>query len=156
MSLPRVTPVVVRTATEPDLLHDDVGGRAGEYRPQLSAVLRSANGVVFVAEVDGDIVGRVTVDTTYGDADISGFVVAKRLRRHGIGSTLMDAAEAEAQAQRCSRIRLSVAKGNGGALALYDARGYERIGENFSAGLRSKGVVIHAPEPVWEMVKPVG
>lgn len=147
--------MVVRTATEPDLLHADVGGPAGEYRPQLSAVLNTVNARVLVAEVDGDIVGRVTVDTTYRDADISGFVVAQRSRRQGIGSTLMDAAEAEARERMCSRIRLSVAKGNVGALALYAARGYERIGENFSAGLRSRGIVIHAPEPVWEMVKPI-
>jgi ribosomal protein S18 acetylase RimI-like enzyme len=150
-----VTPVVVRTATEPDLFHADVGGPAGEYRPQLSAVLRSVNGRVLVAEIDGDIVGRVTIDTTHGDAEISGFVVAQRCRRQGIGSTLMDAAESEARTRECSGVRLTVAKHNVGALALYAARGYERVGEAFSAGLRSRGVVIHVPEPVWEMVKPV-
>ena len=136
MPLPGVTPVVVRTATEPDLVHADVGGPAGEYRPQLSAVLQSVNGLVLVAE-------------------ISGFVVAQRYRRQGIGSTLMDAAEAQARDRVCTRVRLTVAKDNLGALALYAARGYERVGEAFSAGLRSRGIVIHPPEPVWEMVKPV-
>lgn len=150
-----MTPVVVRTATEPDLVHADVGGPAGEYRPQLSAVLQSVNGLVLVAEIDGDIVGRVTIDTTRGHAEISGFVVAQRYRRQGIGSTLMDAAEAQARDRVCTRVRLTVAKDNLGALALYAARGYERVGEAFSAGLRSRGIVIHPPEPVWEMVKPV-
>ena len=147
--------MVVRTATEPDLFHTDVGGPAGEYRPQLSAVLRSANGPVLVAEIDGDIVGRVTVDTTYGDADISGFVVAKRVRRRGIGTDTHGRSRGRGASRMCSGFRLSVAKGNRGALALYAGHGYERVGENFSAGLRSRGIVIHTPEPVWEMVKSI-
>jgi hypothetical protein len=105
-----VTAAFVRPATEPDLFHAHVGGRAGEHRPQLSA---------------------------HGDAEISGLVVAST----------------EAGARACARVRLSVAKDNAAALALYGSRGYERVGESFSAGLRSRGVVIHAPEPVWDMVK---
>jgi ribosomal protein S18 acetylase RimI-like enzyme len=146
---------VVRTANEPDLLHAAVGGTDGEYRPQLLAVLRSANGLVLVAEVEGAIVGRVTVDTTVGDAVISGLVVAARYRRRGIASTLMDAAEAQARARMCARVRLSVAKHNAGALALYAPRGYLRVGEGYSSGLRSRRVVIHAPEPVWDMAKAI-
>jgi ribosomal protein S18 acetylase RimI-like enzyme len=156
MSLPGVTPVVVRAAIERDLLHADVGGAQGEYRPQLSAVMRSPTAVVLVAEIDGEPVGRITVDTTYDDAGVSGFVVAGHRRRQGIGTTLMDAAEAEALKQECDRLRLTVAKDNAPALELYARRGYERVGEAFSTGLRSPaGVVIHAPEPVWEMIKPV-
>ena len=37
----------------------------------------AATAVVLVAEIDGELVGRITVDTTYADADISGFVVAE-------------------------------------------------------------------------------
>jgi ribosomal protein S18 acetylase RimI-like enzyme len=156
MSAAGVTPVVVRAATEGDLLHTWVGGAHGEYRPQLSAVMRSPTAVVLIAEINGEPVGRVTVDTTYADAGVSGFVVAARWRRHGVGTTLMDAAEAEALKQECDRLRLTVAKDNGPALALYARRGYERAGEAFSTGLRSPtGVVIHDPEPVWEMIKPV-
>jgi ribosomal protein S18 acetylase RimI-like enzyme len=156
MSLSGVTPVVVRAAIEPDLLHTDVGGAHGEYRPQLSAAMRRTTAVVLVAEIDGEPVGRITVDTRYADAGVSGFVVAAHRRRQGIGTTLMDAGEAEAAEQECHRLRLAVAKNNTPALALYDRRGYERVREAFSAGLRSPtGVVIHAPEPVWEMIKPV-
>jgi ribosomal protein S18 acetylase RimI-like enzyme len=151
-----VTPVVVRAASDRDLLHTDVGGAQGEYRPQLSAVMRSATAVVLVAQIDGEPVGRITVDTTYADAGVSGFVVAPNRRRQGIGTTLMDAAEAEALQQECERLRLTVAKHNAAALALYAERGYERVGEAFSTGLRSPtGVVIHEPGPVWEMIKPV-
>ena len=156
MSLSGVTPVVIRAAIDADLLHANIGGAAGEYRAQLAAVMRSATAVVLIAEVEGEPVGRVTVDTTRVDADVSGFVVAEHRRRQGIGATLMDAAEAEALKQECDRVRLTVAKDNVAALALYDARGYERVGEAFSTGLRSPtGVRIHEPEPVWEMVKPV-
>ena len=68
----------------------------------------------------------------------------------------MDAAEAAAQQEGCERVRLTVAKDNVAALALYADRGYRQVGESFSTGLRSGGVVIHAPEPVWEMVKRFG
>ena len=133
-----------------------IGGPAGEYRPQLSAVISSHTGLVLVAELDGEIVGRITLGTNGHDGDISGFVVIKRSRRQGIGTVLMDAAEEEAARRGCARLRLTVAKSNAGALALYAARGYQRVAQGMSAGLRTpQGVVVHAPEPVWEMIKPV-
>jgi ribosomal protein S18 acetylase RimI-like enzyme len=149
-------PVVVRVASERDLRHPDIGGPAGEYRPQLSAIMRGRGGVVLVGEVHGEIVGRITVTMNAREADISGFVVTELSRRQGIGTTMIEAAEAEARRRGCTQIRLSVAKENPGALALYAGRGYERVGEGRSAGLRSsQGVVIHEPEPVWRMIKPV-
>jgi ribosomal protein S18 acetylase RimI-like enzyme len=155
MSSARVT-VVVRVANERDLCHPDVGGPAGEYRPQLSAIMRGRGGVVLVGEVRGEIVGRITVTMNAREADISGFIVTERSRRQGIGTTMIEAAEAEARRRGCTEIRLTVAKQNPGALALYAARGYERVGEGRSAGLRSpEGVVIHESEPVWRMIKPV-
>jgi ribosomal protein S18 acetylase RimI-like enzyme len=151
-----MTGIVVRAANKHDLGHPDVGGPAGEYRPQLSAVMRSGAGVVLVGELDGEIVGRITVTTTARQADISGFVVSEVSRRQGIGTTLIEAAEAEARRRGCTQVRLTVAKENPQALALYLGRGYERVGEGRSAGLRTReGAIIHAPEPVWRMIKPV-
>jgi ribosomal protein S18 acetylase RimI-like enzyme len=118
--------------------------------------MRGAGGVVFVGELDGQIVGRITVTTAARQADISGFVVSEVSRRQGIGTTLIDAAETEARRRGCTEVRLSVAKQNPDALALYLRRGYERVGEGRSTGLRTReGTVIHAPEPVWRMIKPV-
>jgi ribosomal-protein-alanine N-acetyltransferase len=149
-------PVVVRVADEHDLRHAEVGGPAGEYRPQLAAVMRARAGVVLVGEIQGEIVGRITVTTTARDADISGFVVAETSRRRGVGTTMIEAAEGEARRRGCTQVRLTVAKENPAALALYAGRGYERVGEGRSAGLRSAdGVVIHEPEPVWRMIKAV-
>ena len=151
-----MTAVVVRVADERDLQHPDVGGPAGEYRPQLSAIMRAREGVVLVGELGGEIVGRVTVVTSGRGADISGFVVSELRRRQGIGTTILEAAEAEARRRGCTEVRLTVAKENPGALALYIGCGYERVGEGRSAGLRTpEGVVVHEPEPVWRMVKPV-
>jgi ribosomal protein S18 acetylase RimI-like enzyme len=83
-------------------------------------------------------------------------VVSEVSRRQGIGTTLIDAAETEARRRGCTEVRLSVAKQNPDALALYLRRGYERVGEGRSAGLRTRdGSVIHEPEPVWRMIKPV-
>ena len=156
MPLPRVNPLSIRPATDVDLFHPDVGGPSGEYRPQLAGVMRSHSGLVLVAEVDGEIVGRITIGTSGSRADISGFVVVKRCRRQGIGTALMDAVEEEARRRGSTRLELTVAKTNEGALALYAARGYERVAQGVSAGLRTpEGVVVHEPEPVWEMVKAV-
>jgi ribosomal protein S18 acetylase RimI-like enzyme len=156
VSSPRVTPVVVRVADERDLQHPDVGGPAGEYRPQLSAVMHASSGVVLVAELDGEIVGRITVTTAARQADISGFIVAEARRRQGLGTALIEAAESEARRRGCTQLRLTVAKENAGAFALYIGRGYERVGEGRSAGLRTReGIEVHAPEPVWRMIKPV-
>ncbi len=107
-----MTEVVVRVATEQDLEIAEIGGRAGEYRPQLAAVMNRGTGAVLVAEIDGAIVGRVTVDTAGRQGDISGFVVVETRRREGIGTLLMDAAEGQAKRRRCRRLRLSVAKDN--------------------------------------------
>ena len=151
-----MNPVAIRAAVDADLDHPAIGGPIGEYRPQLAAVMRSHMGLVLVAEIDGEIVGRITLGTTGNDTDISGFVVIKRCRRQGIGTQLMDAAEAEARRRACTRLRLTVAKDNAGAIALYAARGYEKVAQGVSAGLRTPdGVVVHQPEPVWEMVKPI-
>ena len=118
-----------------------------------SRTARCSDGSPLVAELDGEIVGRITLGTNGHDGDISGFVVIKRSRRQGIGTALMDAAEEEARRRGCARMRLTVAKGNTGALLLYAARGYQRVAQGMSAGLRTpEGVVVHAPEPVWEMV----
>jgi ribosomal protein S18 acetylase RimI-like enzyme len=151
-----VTEAVVRVATDADLSARAVGGVDGEYRPQLAAVMHRGTGAVFVAAIDGDLVGRITIDTAGRQADISGFVVVEARRRQGIGTLLMDAAEAEAKRRRCKRLRLTVAKDNDAAIALYVARGYRRVGEGVSSGLRTpEGRVVLAPEPVWAMVKPV-
>ena len=151
-----MNPVVIRAAMQIDLLHPVIGGPAGEYRPQLSAVMRSHSGSVLVAELDGEIVGRITLGQSGHDGDISGFIVIKRTRRQGIGTTLMDAAEDEARRRGCKRLRLTVAKVNAGAIALYAERGYQRVAQGMSAGLRTpEGVVVHPPEPVWEMTKPI-
>ena len=151
-----MTSVTIRVATEDDLLHAEVGGPIGEYRPQLAAVINRGTGVVLVAFDDDTIVGRITVDAAGRQADISGFVVIETRRREGIGSLLMSAAETEARRRRCKRVRLAVAKDNDGAIALYLGRGYRRVGEGVSAGLRTpEGIVVHRPEPVWSMVKPI-
>jgi ribosomal protein S18 acetylase RimI-like enzyme len=156
VSSARVNSVSVRPGVAADLDDPAIGGPIGEYRPQLAAVMRSDTGLVLVAEVDSEIVGRITLGSTGNDADISGFVVIKRRRRQGIGMTLMDAAEDEARRRGCRRLRLTVAKDNSGAIALYAARGYQRVAQGVSAGLTTpEGVVVHEPEPVWEMIKPV-
>ncbi len=147
----------MRVATEHDLEDPNVGGPAGEYSRQLSAIMRGRGGIVLVGEVGGKIVGRVTITTTGRDAEISGFVVTEPSRRQGIGTRMIEAAEAEARRRGCTDVHLTVAKVNPGAYALYAGRGYERVGESRSPGMRSpEGVVIHEPEPVWRMVKPVG
>jgi GNAT superfamily N-acetyltransferase len=65
---------------------------------------------------------RVPLGSANGSEEdgVGGAASCERFRRQGIGSTLMDAAEAEALKQECDRLRLTVAKDNTAALTLYD------------------------------------
>jgi ribosomal protein S18 acetylase RimI-like enzyme len=146
--------IVVRLGTESDLEKATVGGRHGEYRQELADVLRRERARLLVAEVDGAVVGRITLECADDDAELFGLVVDARRRRRGIGTTLLNAAEAEACRLGCRLVHLTVGKANDGALVLYERRGYRVAGDGESHGLASPtGRVIPEREPVWKMTK---
>ncbi len=144
----------MRLGSESDLANANVGGRHGEYRRELAEVLRCEHARLLVAQVDDAIVGRVTLECAGDEAELFGLVVDAKRRRRGIGTTLLEAAEAEARRLGCRVVRLTVGKANAGALVLYERRGYRVAGEGESHGLASpNGDLVHEREPVWKMTK---
>jgi len=87
---------------------------AGEERRYLRSLRRHRHAAVFVAEIDGTIVGRLSI--------------ARDHRRLGAGTALMEGAERWARGVGVRKIELHVFPHNGPAIALYEGLGYEQEG----------------------------
>jgi ribosomal protein S18 acetylase RimI-like enzyme len=108
---------------------------ADAYLELMFRRCRLFDGSVFVADVDGTVVGFVTVWARYRSAEpdddpgergyVSDLVVSEVHRRRGIGRALLRAAEARAREAGVCTLRLSVKAGNTGARSLYAAEGFE-------------------------------
>ena len=107
---------------------------AGEERRYLRAVRRYEHAAVLVAEraADGAIVGRLSVarDTHPASAHVAdlGLMVAKDVRRRGVGRALLAAAVEWAQASGVRKLELHVFPWNEPAIQLYEGFGFEREG----------------------------
>jgi ribosomal protein S18 acetylase RimI-like enzyme len=107
---------------------------ADAYLAEILDRVRKFEGNFFFAEIDGRVVGLVTVlgayrleepsETHLPFAYVDDLLVLAKYRGQGIGKALL--AEAEAYAQRCGRasIRLRVKGGNQHARAFYTDAGY--------------------------------
>jgi ribosomal protein S18 acetylase RimI-like enzyme len=105
-----------------------------QYLDELEAKCAKYAGVCLVAETAGDVVGFVCVlaralsdeieqlDREY--AFVTDLVVLEPFRRLGIGSLLLDAAEAYAAGQGATRLRIGVLAANFSAHRLYHKLGY--------------------------------
>ena len=107
---------------------------AGAERRYLRAVRRYEHAAVLVAEraADGAIVGRLSVarDTHPASAHVAdlGLMVAKDVRRRGVGRALLAAAVEWAQASGVRKLELHVFPWNEPAIQLYEGFGFEREG----------------------------
>ena len=115
---------------------------AGDERRYLKALRRYAHAAVFVAEQDdGTIVGRLSVgrDPHPASSHVAdlGLMVAIDARRQGIGTALLQAAVDWARETGVRKLELHVFPWNEGAIALYDAFGFER--EGFRKGHYRRG-----------------
>ena len=114
------------------LIADGSWRSAGDERRYLRAIRRYADAAVLVAELDGAIVGRLSLardphPASEHVADL-GLMVAKDHRRRGVGSALMEAAEQWARSAGVRKLELHVFPHNEPAIALYDRLGYRREG----------------------------
>lgn len=106
-------------------------------RDDMDRLLRAMDEAIYVAEVDGAIVGLVHVqlyDTPAvavmvpkRRAHIDNLVVAEGARRAGVGRKLVDTAAEWAREKGAREILLTVWAGNEGAEQFYDALGFRRV-----------------------------
>jgi RimJ/RimL family protein N-acetyltransferase len=104
----------------------------GEERRYLRSIRRHPHAAVFVAEMDGTIIGRLSIardahPASDHVADV-GLMVDHGHRRLGAGTALMVEAERWARQVGVRKIELHVFPYNEAAIALYEGLGYEREG----------------------------
>jgi GNAT superfamily N-acetyltransferase len=150
MTASRLEDVRVRVATvddAPQLVRLLAAGtlRSGEdpdhldgYRDALDEIARTPGSEVFVAEVDGAVVGMCQLITfrhvqERGGrcAEIESMHVDERLRGSGIGGVLLEAAVAAARRAGCYRVQLTSNKARGAAHRFYEQHGFEATHEGF-------------------------
>ena len=98
---------------------------------------KDCQGKIFLAEVDGDIAGYVTILTKVSsgeleDGDIeyglvADLLVRKNHRGSGIGRKLLAAAESYARIQNVKWLRIAALAGNRQAIELYDSMGFSNL-----------------------------
>jgi RimJ/RimL family protein N-acetyltransferase len=105
---------------------------AGEERRYLRAMKRHPDAAVFVAELEGEIVGRLSLGrdphpSSRHVADL-GLIVAKHARRRGVGTALLEAAVGWAQESGVRKLELHVFPHNEPAIRLYERFGFVEEG----------------------------
>jgi ribosomal protein S18 acetylase RimI-like enzyme len=109
----------------------------GAYIPTMLKRCSQAAGKVFVAEVEGVVVGFVTVLTRVrsdelegGDLEyglVSDLIVTNESRRMGIGRQLLEAAESFARSRGVQCLRVGVLAANEAANYLYTSSGFSNL-----------------------------
>ena len=104
----------------------------GDERRYLRAVRRSPHAAVFVAESNGELVGRLSLarDQHPASSHVAdlGLMVAARHRRRGIGLALLERAVEWAREADVRKLELHVFPHNTPAIALYERFGFAREG----------------------------
>ena len=116
----------------PDLLRiEQVFGADALSRRSLFDFIRSPSGRVFVASIDGRIVGDAIVlrPRKRRKARLYSLVVDPKARGCGIGARLLQYVEDWTAAQGRTHLTLEVRRDNSAAIALYEKASYYRIGE---------------------------
>jgi len=121
-------------AGEPEgwLLSDHSWRSVSEERRYLRALRGNSSGAVLVAEVGGNLVGRLSISRGPHPASSHvadfGLMVAADYRNQGIGTALLAAAEGWAHGVGVTKLELHVFPHNVRAISLYEKLGYEHEG----------------------------
>jgi RimJ/RimL family protein N-acetyltransferase len=130
------------------LISDATWRSVGEERRYLRAIRRHPDAAVLVAELDGRVVGRLSLSrdphpASRHVADL-GLMVAASARRRGVGGALLRAAEEWARAAGVRKLELHVFPYNEAAIRLYESCGFEREGYRRSHYRRAGGQIVDA------------
>jgi len=116
-----------------------------EYIPQMLMRCKNCQGQIFMAEVDGNIAGYVTILTKVSsgeleDGDIEYALVAdllvlKEYRGSGFGRKLLDAAETYARDHAVKWLRIAALAGNRPAIEMYSSMGFSHLFVEFEKEL---------------------
>jgi RimJ/RimL family protein N-acetyltransferase len=123
---------IVGAEPEAWLITDGDWRDVGDERRYLRAIRRSPHAAVFVAEVEGAVVGRLSLarDAHAASAHVAdlGLMVARSHRRRGIGRALLARAVVWGRAAGVEKLELHVFPHNEPAIRLYEEFGFEREG----------------------------
>ncbi|HZO98243.1 MAG TPA: GNAT family N-acetyltransferase [Gaiellaceae bacterium] len=137
-------------SAEPEgwLLADSRWRTVAEERRYIRALRRHPDGALIVAELEGTLVGRLSIarDTHPASPHVAdlGLMVAAPYRRRGVATALLEAAEAWARSAGVSKLELHVFPFNTPALALYEKCGFEREGYRRRHYVRGDGTYVDA------------
>ena len=95
--------------------------------PELSIrkKVEVADGLFFVAEIDGRLTGTVMAGYDGHRGWIYSLAVAPAVRKRGIGRALLQHAEAALLARGCVKINLQISNGNEAVIGFYEKTGYK-------------------------------
>lgn len=135
--------MIVRAATPDDAtalarLLTQLGYPAspGDVLPRLER-LEAAGDELFVAEVDGDVVGLAnlhvapSVEYDAPAGKLGALVVDERHRGSAVGRALVGAVEERARGRGCTLLFLTTAEHRTGAHVFYERLGFERTGRRY-------------------------
>ncbi|HST25434.1 MAG TPA: GNAT family N-acetyltransferase [Gaiellaceae bacterium] len=144
---PALVALSQRVGAEPEgwLIADDSWRGVADERRYLKALKRHPHAAVFVAESDGEVIGRLSVardphPASFHVADL-GLMVAADRRREGVGWALLERAVEWAAEARVRKLELHVFPHNAPAIALYESFGFEREGYRHAHYRRGTGFV---------------
>jgi RimJ/RimL family protein N-acetyltransferase len=135
--------IAVAAEKEGWLIADARWRTIGEERRYIRTLQRHPDATLLVADLDGELVGRLSLmrDPHPASSHVAdlGVMVAAGHRRSGIGTALMEAAEAWAARAGVTKLELHVFPHNRPAITLYEKLGYEREGLRRRHYARSDG-----------------
>ncbi len=161
------TAVLIRHATDADLLALEWDGEYSHYRRMYSHAMRDSkrgNRVLLVAEVEGEIIGQIFIYfrpswSRHFPGEQAGYLhsfrVKPQFRKQGIGTSLVHHAESILLNRAYHRSIISVAKDNHDAVRLYQSLGYSIFTEDPGrwSYVDDRGRIQHVDEPVHLMQK---
>jgi ribosomal protein S18 acetylase RimI-like enzyme len=164
---PSFSSLKIRSAVEEDLPALEWDGEYRHFRRLYRDIFRSAQrgeAILWVAELEGQVIGQLFVQLSSGRPELAdglqrayiyGFRVRTVYRDKGVGTRMMQAAEADLIQRGYQVVTLNVNRDNPGARRLYERLGYRVVAaeEGRWSYIDDRGIRREVHEPAWRMVK---